>query len=174
MDRFIRFLRQLAWVVGALGGLILLAWIGVIFYTGYWLPDPKGLTADLRTTAVFQALSMSVTRPSDYVYQPCEGEFYSPNNRTCFRLSSADKRNCRWWLFEDCKSYSISDLILKNPDHIGAVLDAVLRPCKYLLEVKKYNLAEAGVECNSMNDLRHAPIIIVFEGHDRQIRMRID
>ncbi len=128
-----RFLRQLATLIGALVGLVLLAWLGVILYAGYWLPDMKGFTYDDRTVAVDVALGIhKISEPT-----PCEGASYSRDNPACLKLSRTNNQLCRWWLLEGCQPYVASDIVLTDKNLAGAMMNAVINPCNYWLRAQE-------------------------------------
>lgn len=172
MDRFKRFLRQLAWVVGILLGLILLAWIWAGFYFGYWLPPDKG--SDFRTVAALEALEMPIHYPKGYVRRACEGDGATPENYQCWRLEPEGGRECRWWRLENCYAFSMADFVLDDPDKLGKVMDAVMHPCPYLLRQHEYSASYMREDCQKPEAMWHTPIILIFKGKDRTIRMRID
>ncbi len=148
-----------------------------IFFFAYW--DARGTDSD-RSAAVREAFNLNSGRAANAPTVECVGNDATEKNLSCINLKPKRRIYCRWWVLERCRSYLAHQYVLTSPETAGKFFDAIINPCKYILDRNSPKNPQRFVRSNLEPDcakdpmLRRYPIVIVFKGDGPDIRIRID
>ena len=139
-----RFLKQIGCLILGVAGLSVLGIASLLYFFLYFnFSAPKSEWPE-EISAVERALSI----PDNA--KPCYENNLSRDNISCYVPYPEDRRHCRWWIFESCRSFTTKDFILEDPAKLGTMISAMMHP------------------------IRRGPIVIEFVGRKKNVIMRID
>ena len=158
-----RFARQLAWVIAGLLGMIVLSAVAFwlfVYYAGTFEGGPTE-----RQLFAREALATDAPRID------CVGPGRRIDNPYCLLPAHLDSRYCHWWRLEMCGAYGFNDIILDHPDKLGTVVSLMTDPCIFVDKVHSESLRR---DCQDPEIFDENPIVLVFKGDHRTVKMRID
>ncbi len=166
-----RFLKQIGYLILGMAGLCVLAFTIFLYFWIYFdFNDPKSKWP-IEVSAVERALSI----PPDA--RPCYRNDLSRNNIRCYVPFPADRRNCRWWIMEPCRSFMAEYFLLDDPEKLGKVINAMIHPYSTTspcLHSETPTLKDPGSCHESSGEHTFNPIVVEFVGGKKRVIMRID